>query len=135
MAKPAGGSWIRTVGSPARCSTVNVVAGWRRRLGCVPEDQAELVALDSQHRRDGGPCRDGVRLVGVEDDERFLIEEEPRPAHERAHPLAADAARMAEVHAVTGDAVKHLRAAAQGEQLLAQRGERGEGAVQVRLAR
>ena len=40
---------------------------------------------------------------------------------------------MAKGHTVPGDAVQHLRAAPQGDQPRAQRGERRQGAVQAPL--
>ena len=75
----------------------------------VPIDKMKLVTLDSKRWGDRGPGGDGLHLVGVHGNQDFLINEEARPGHERAHPFA-QAVRQAEGDTVPGDVMQRLPA-------------------------
>ena len=130
MAKPAGGSVMRTANSPPMRSTVNEGGGAAPGLEAVPEDSMKLVPLDAERWRHRRVRRDGLPLVRVQGDQDFLVDQQTRPAHQRAHPLA-QAVRQAEVDAVPRHAVQRLPPPPQRQQLLAQVDQGGQGAVQV----
>src|SRR4029077_369763 len=73
--------------------------------------------------------RQCLLLVCAESDEHLLIDEEPGPSDDRAHPLAHETGH-AEVDPITGYFVEHLPAAPQRQQLLAEIDQGGERLVE-----
>src|SRR5690242_16782222 len=96
----------------------------------VPKDQTKLITLDPKSWRDGRVGGDRLHLVGVHGDQYFLIDEEARPGHERAHAVS-EAVRQAKGDAVPGDVMERLPAPPQRQQFLAELDERGQGSVKL----